>query len=64
MRQFPRSVFTPQQVELVLADAEGAPWRLSMTKGSERFIGFYPRLPGFAGDAPLLTYRDGAPAAF
>ncbi|MFN3388222.1 MAG: hypothetical protein ACK40O_04775 [Allosphingosinicella sp.] len=45
------------RVELVLRLPDGAPWRLSVSAGVERFIGHYPRLDGIAGGGPLLEYR-------
>ncbi len=62
MRHFTRAAFAPQRVELVLTAQDGAPWRLEMTRGCERFIGLYPRVAGIAGGAPLLAYRAIAPA--
>jgi hypothetical protein len=45
------------RTELVLADREGRPWRLSLSPGMDRFIGHYPRLPELAAAGPLLTYE-------
>jgi hypothetical protein len=50
------------QIALVLTDSDGAPWTLTMSPGSERFIGRYPRLESFAGiDTPLLEFRTVQP---
>ena len=51
------------RVELLLRLADGSPWRLSVSPGVERFIGHYPRLPGFEGESGLLAYRSVASAA-
>ena len=45
------------RVELLLRLPDGAPWRLSLSAGLERFIGHYPRLEGFRAAGPLLEYR-------
>lgn len=53
----------PRALELVLPGCDGAPWVLSLSPGTERFIGAYPRLDGFGGEAPLLVFRRaGQPA--
>jgi hypothetical protein len=50
-------------LELVLRDGDGAPWVLRLSSGMEKFIGAYPRLDGFGGEAPLLVFRRaGQPA--
>lgn len=50
-------------VELVLGGTDGTPWVLSLSAGMEKFIGAYPRLDGFGGEAPLLVFRRaGQPA--
>ena len=51
------------RVELILRLSDGSPWRLSVSPGVERFIGHYPRLPGFEGESRLLLYRSVAPAS-
>ena len=43
-------------VELVLTGADGEPWVLRMSPGSERFIGYYPRLGGISSGGPLLSF--------
>lgn len=45
------------RVELLLHLPDGAPWRLSVSAGIERFIGHYPRLDGIAAAGALLEYR-------
>ena len=47
----------PAEVELVLRLADGGPWRLRFSAGTERFIGPYPRLGGIMSDGPLLEYE-------
>ena len=54
---FPSSAFRPATVELALRLEDGTLWQVSMSAGTERFIGAYSRLDGFRGDAPLLTYQ-------
>lgn len=50
------------RLELVLRLADGSPWRLSVSAGMERFIGFYPRLEGIEPGGPLLRFRVADPA--
>jgi hypothetical protein len=52
------------RTELLLRQADGSAWHVSMSPGIERFIGFYPRIGGIAADGALLTYRKVAAAAF
>ena len=54
---FPASAFRPATVELALRLEDGTPWRVSMSAGTERFIGAYSRLDAFRSDDVLLTYR-------
>ena len=58
--------FRPQadspRLELVLRLADGSPWRLTLSAGMERFIGFYPRLEGIEAGGPLLRFRVVDPA--
>ena len=49
--------FLAPRTELVLRLADGAPWRLTLSVGCERFIGHYPRLEGIEADGPVLSYR-------
>jgi hypothetical protein len=64
MRTFTPNATAQARTELVLRLADGSPWRLSLSQGCERFVGYYPRLPGIRADGPLLCYRHaGAPAA-
>lgn len=44
------------KVELVLRSPDGQPWSLTVSRGIERFIGYYPRLEGIAQSGPLLEY--------
>ena len=50
------------RVELVLHRPDGSPWSLTVSPGIERFIGYYPRLEGFACAGPILEYRPIQPA--
>ena len=50
------------RVALALTRPDGEPWLLTVSPGMERFIGFYPRLTGFACAGPLLAYRRVEPA--
>ena len=43
-------------MELVLRLPDGSPWSVRFSRGTERFIGAYPRLDAIAGE-PLLRYR-------
>ena len=54
--------FLSPRTELVLRLADGSPWRLTMSAGCERFVGFYPRIPGIEGDGAVLSYRPAAKA--
>ena len=49
-------------VELVLRLADGSPWRLTVSPGIERFIGYYPRVDGIDPGGPLLRFRIADPA--
>jgi hypothetical protein len=58
MSQFlPHETRASQRIELSLALVDGTPWRVLMSPGTERFIGHYPRLPGFEGEGPVLSYH-------
>lgn len=50
------------RLELVLRLADGGPWRLTLSPGMERFIGYYPRIDGFDCGGPLLRFRIADPA--
>jgi hypothetical protein len=50
------AVTNPVRVELLLRLADGSPWRLTMSAGMERFIGYYPRVDGIDPDGPLLRF--------
>ena len=50
------------RLELVLRDADGGPWRLTVSPGMERFIGYYPRVDGIDCGGPLLRFRVADPA--
>lgn len=52
----------PARVELVLRLEDGSPWRLTVSTGMERFIGYYPRVDGLDADGPLLRFRTADPA--
>lgn len=52
----------PPRLELVLRLADGSPWRLSVSAGMERFVGYYPRVDGIDSGEPLLSYRVADPA--
>ncbi|HYD36119.1 MAG TPA: hypothetical protein VEA60_00805 [Allosphingosinicella sp.] len=52
----PRVAADPMRVELVLRLADGRPWRLTVSRGIERFIGHYPRLDGIDSGEPLLRF--------
>lgn len=44
-------------VELALLGSDGAPSRLTMSAGMERFIGIYPRVDGLSPAGQLLRYK-------
>lgn len=46
------------EIRLWLTDDRGARWSVTMSPGSERFIGHYPRLDEFAQGAALLQYQS------
>jgi hypothetical protein len=46
----------PSRVQLRLKTPEGAGWSLTVSRGMERFIGHYPRVPGLGSGGPLLRY--------
>jgi hypothetical protein len=65
MRNFIHSrPFVAPRTEVVLRLPDGSPWRLTMSKGCERFIGHYPRLAGIEADGAVLSYRRVAGADF
>ena len=45
------------KVQLLLRTADGGAWELSLSRGMERFIGHYPRVPGLGSGGPLLCYK-------
>lgn len=47
---------TPDRVELVLRLPDGRPWCLTLSRGMERFIGYYPRIDGIDAGGPLLRF--------
>lgn len=52
----------PSRLELVLRLEDGSPWRLTVSAGVERFVGYYPRLDGFDTGGPLVTFGATKPA--
>ena len=50
------------RLELVLRLADGSPWRLTVSPGVERFIGYYPRVDGIDAGGSLLRFRVADPA--
>ena len=49
------------RLELVLRLPDGSPWRLTVSPGMERFIGYYPRIEGIDPGGPLLRFRVADP---
>jgi hypothetical protein len=47
----------PRRVELALRLEDGSPWRLTVSAGMERFIGFYPLVDGLDPGGPLLRFK-------
>ena len=52
----------PGRLELLLRLEDGSPWRLTVSAGMERFIGFYPRVDGIDAGGPLLRFQVASPA--
>jgi hypothetical protein len=52
----------PGRLELVLRRADGSPWRLTVSPGMEKFIGYYPRVDGIDAGGPLLRFQVADPA--
>ena len=46
------------RIELSLIRPDGETWSLTVSPGVERFIGYYPRLEGFASAGPVLVYKS------
>lgn len=59
---FLSAVAANPRVELLLRLEDGSPWRLSVSAGMERFIGYYPRVDGIDPGAPLLSFQAVDPA--
>jgi hypothetical protein len=53
----------PARVELVLTTHDGRPWTLTMSAGTARIVGRYPRLTRLVVDGPLLCYRTPYPGS-
>lgn len=49
-------------VELQLRLADGSSWRLTVSAGIERFIGYYPLVDGLDPGDALLRFRAIGPA--
>jgi hypothetical protein len=41
---------------------DGSPWRLTVSAGMDRFIGYYPLVDGLDAGGPLLRFRIADPA--
>ncbi|HEX9947925.1 MAG TPA: hypothetical protein VGA98_10330 [Allosphingosinicella sp.] len=41
----------------MLRAPSGRRWAVTLSDGMERFIGHYPKVPGFSSDSRLLEYR-------
>ena len=52
---------TPR-LALVLRLGDGTPWRLTLSPGTERFIGYYPLVEGIDPGGPLLRFTVADPA--
>ncbi|MFL6843711.1 MAG: hypothetical protein ACJ8ER_02385 [Allosphingosinicella sp.] len=52
----PQPVHALTRVQLRLKTPDGAGWSLTVSRGMERFIGHYPRVPGLGSGGPLLRY--------
>lgn len=53
---------SPKRVQLVLPGADGGAWSVTMSKGIERFIGAYVRVPALRPDSKLLQFVEVASA--
>jgi hypothetical protein len=60
----PREFSIAPRSEILFRLADGSPWRFTMSAGCERFIGFYPRVPGIEADGGVLRFRRVHPARF
>lgn len=49
-------------IELELRLEDGSPWRLTVSPGMERFIGYYPLVGGLDAGGALLRFRAAGPA--
>jgi hypothetical protein len=49
--------FIAPRTQVVLRLPDGSPWRLTMSAGCERFVGYYPRIAGIEADGSVLSYR-------
>jgi hypothetical protein len=56
------AIAAPSRLELVLRLEDGSPWRLTVSTGMERFIGYYPRVDGLDSGGPLLRFQAVKPA--
>lgn len=44
------------RLELVLILADGRPWRLSVSPGMDRFVGYYPQIEGLRSAGALFDW--------
>ncbi|HYI41481.1 MAG TPA: hypothetical protein VE053_14300 [Allosphingosinicella sp.] len=56
----PRAPMPSIELEFRLDD--GSPWRLTVSPGMERFIGYYPLVDGLDAGGALLRFRTSDPA--
>jgi hypothetical protein len=56
------AVAASPRIELVLRLEDGSPWRLNVSAGMDRFIGYYSRVDGLDAEGPLLRFRAADPA--
>jgi len=49
-------------IELEFRLDDGSPWRLTVSPGMERFIGYYPLVDGLDAGGALLRFRTSDPA--
>lgn len=57
-----RSRDSMPSLELELRLEDGRPWRLIVSPGMERFIGYYPLVDGLDAGGALLRFRASDPA--
>jgi hypothetical protein len=55
--QHPPTSRRTSQTLLMLLTPDGDRWELTVSAGTERFIGYYSLVPGLRSQGPLLEYQ-------